>query len=76
MKVDVVVEWDEETQIGGPKPGDCISTNREKNESHVEFQCLSRSLSREQTVTHHLESILLFVLEELPQKQYNHNHDP
>lgn len=31
MKVDVVVKRHKETQPGGPKPRNCISTNRQKN---------------------------------------------
>lgn len=68
VKVDIVIKGHEMAELGGPKPSDGVSTHRQKDKSHVELQSLRSALGCEETISHNLKSILLFILVKLPRK--------
>lgn len=76
MEVDVVIKGNEEAEAGITKPGDGIPADRQENESHIEFEGLSRALSSQQTVAHDVICCLVLVLEELPEEQPHHDSYP
>lgn len=76
VKIDIVVEWYKISQPGRPYPSDGISTYGQQNDSHVELQGLSRTLSRKETVAHDIVGLLMLVLEELPREKPNQYHGP
>lgn len=76
MKVDVIIERCNVSQLGGPEPSYGISADGQEYKCHVELQSLSRTFSREKTVTHDLKCIFVLVLNKLPREQPNHYGNP
>lgn len=76
MKVDVIIERCNVSQLGGPEPSYGISADGQEYKCHVELQSLSSTFGREKTVTHDMISIFPLVLDELPRKQPNHSRNP
>lgn len=76
MKIDIVVKRYKISQPSRPYPSDGISTYGQQNDSHVELQGLSRTLSREKTVAHDLVGVRVLVLEELPREKPDQDHNP
>lgn len=76
MKVDVVVERDEEAGSGGAQPSKSVAADGEQDEGHVELESLGSALSSGETITHNLEGRLVPILEEFPGEQASHGHRP
>lgn len=76
VKIDVVIERYVVAYFGFPQPSNSISTNWQKNESHVELQGLSRTLCRGQTVSHNFEGVFMSILKKFPCEKPNHDHNP
>ena len=76
MKIDVVVEGNEEPGSSGAKPGQHVPANWQEDEGHVELQSLGRPFGGGQAITHHLEGFPVLVLVQFPSKETAHRHHP
>ena len=76
MKVDVIIEGNNQSELSVAKPCENVSKHGEKDEGHVELECLGSTFGCAKAITHHLEGVLFLVLKEFPREQPRHDRNP
>lgn len=76
MKIDVIVEGNEEPGSSGAKPGQHVPANGQEDEGHVELESLGGPFGGGQAIAHDLECRSVPVLVEFPSKEADHGHNP
>ena len=77
MKVKIIIKGNNNTKLGiVPEPSDCVSTNRQQNDGHIQLESLSSALRSANAVAHDMKRCSIPVLNKFPRKQSRTNPQP